>query len=74
MRQEEPISERRDISGTETTVQTGRDLLDKRLDSYRHEKLKRTAPVDQQHLNICQEDMALKRKFDEAMSKSEGDT
>ena len=56
---------------TTATVQKRRDLLDSKLDNYRHERLKRKASFDQQLLSIAQEDASLKRKLLEHMAKGE---
>ena len=48
----------------QTTVQKRRQYLDKKLDNYRQEKLKRKLPVDMQLLNCAQEELEVKRRIE----------
>ena len=46
-----------------------RSLLNQQLATYRHQKLKRKLPVDSQLLECAREDLAVKRRMVEEMTK-----
>ena len=53
----------------QSTVQKRRQLLDKKLDNYRQEKLKRKLPVDMQLLNCARDELEVKRRFVDRMDE-----
>ena len=58
-----------DTTGTEettlgdNTVATRRQLLDDKLSSYKHERMKRKLPIDSHLLSCAKEELALKKRL-----------
>ena len=56
-------------TSTQATVWQRREVLDNKLKSYRHEKMKRKLPVDTQLLGCAQEEIALKKQLMDQVDK-----
>jgi len=54
---------------SQSVVQQRRQFLDKKLDSYRHEKLKRKLPVDVQLLKCAEEELQVKKRLVDRMGQ-----
>ncbi len=52
-------------------IRKRRELLDGKLNNYRHDRMKRKLPVDTQLLSCAQEELAVKKKLVDQMDKFE---
>lgn len=49
------------------TIRKRRNLLDGKLSSYRHDRMKRKLPIDDQMLSCLKEDLSIKKRLIEQM-------
>lgn len=52
-----------DATPTSSTIKHRRELLNSKLKGYKHEKVKRKLPVDNQMLSVAQEELEIKKKL-----------